>query len=233
MRGIWEKLRKNVNLWFRPWARYMRTCIVECMRVGIAKCKRTRWGRGGGKRRREGWTLDPRTIRLISLISLIIANSLSFAPSTFAIEKDDVGLPPCLLLPLFVAFILPLPCFAKSFVLSPLSSFRPEYLFGERFANDLINPWKAQSFVALSLWAEQPRPRKENNYRYRAFCLSPTLHPTFNVEVSTEKLLASFPFCSWDSSLSALSPFCTDGKYQPTLLLAQITSDKHLRIARI
>lgn len=111
-----------------------------------------------------------------------------FPSPSVAIEKDDVGLkdlPPTSLF--FVVFILPLPCFAKSSALSSLTfpRFRPEYLFGERSANDLINPWKAQFSVALSPWAEQLRSRKENNYRYRAFCLSSTLHPTFNVKVST------------------------------------------------
>lgn len=120
MRGIWEKLRKNVNLWFRPCARYMRTCIVECMRVGIAECKRTRWGREG-KRRREGWTLDPRTIRLISLISLIIANSLSFASSTFAIEKDDVSLPASYFSSLSLSF--PLYLVSRSLSCFPLLPF--------------------------------------------------------------------------------------------------------------
>lgn len=84
-------------------------------------------------------------------------------------RREFQGLTLLLSLLLFL-FLLLLPCLGARAFLPYLSSFRLEkYLFGERFANDLINPWKAQSSVAVSLWAEQLRPRKENNYRYRAF----------------------------------------------------------------
>lgn len=105
--------------------------------------------------------------------------------------------------------------------------FRPEkYLFGERSANDLINPWKAQSSVSVGLWAEQLRPRKENNYRYRAFLPIPLLHFTFNGRVGCAPKL---PLSSSSSSLflflAVLRIFPTlpfsfpgaDGKYQPDL----------------
>lgn len=185
-------------------------------------------GRGG-----EGWILDSalfahktRFIGSSQWLLLPWTHYLSLS-SVDVIERDDVSFKD---LPSFFPYPSssfppsspPPPYFgrdARAF-LPYLSSFRLEkYLFGERSANDLINPWKAQSSVAVSLWAEQLRPRKENNYRYRAFLpLFYTLSyilSTFNRRVSartrenSHALFSSFPISGCCSLL--FSSFRIDG----------------------
>lgn len=176
MRGIWEKLKKKYEftIFTHAHASIMYTYIYILWNARVER----------------EWILDfchvlfAHRIRLIS--HLLSRTRLSFAFRSWWKRPTWVSRTCLLHFCLLPSYIFSLPCFAvfRAFLSYHLSSFRPEkYLFSERSVNDLINPWKAQSSVAVNLWAEQLRSRKENNYRYWAFCLS-SLHPAFNVRAS-------------------------------------------------